>query len=88
MSAYHRVTFKPCAWTGAAEPDPKFPRGREVGGRGGHAETCKVKLPYPADEAGEYLVECSVCGASATVGAAGRADDPVALKVTCNSVRK
>jgi len=67
-------------------PDPRFPNGVVIDAPG-TSEFCKVKPEYPAPECGQWLISCSVCGASMMVTAAGRIDDPVEIHVSCKGTK-
>lgn len=64
------------------EADPNYPHGIELHCPG-VAVSCKVALPYPAPECGWWEVECLSCGYLMIVTAAGRADDPVSVRLPC-----
>lgn len=63
-------------------PHPDYPFGIAVdisqGGR-----TCTVALQYPAPGVGTWAILCNICGHVTTVTAAGRADDPTQLTMSC-----
>lgn len=44
---------------------------------------CFTPLPYPAPQCGHWLVECDECPFSVIITAAGRADDPISVRVAC-----
>ena len=65
-------------------PDPAYPKGiplDAVGAR--NCPSCTVELPYPAPECGMWRVDCTECGMSVLVSAAGRPDDPISVKLPC-----
>lgn len=64
-------------------PDPRFPRGREVGMPVYRRDACLLDLPYPAKGPGEYVVECSRCGQAGRAKTSGRADDPTMMRLVC-----
>lgn len=63
--------------------NPEYPNGIAVIAFGGE-HACTVKLPYPAPECGFYKVACAMCDSSVAVTAAGRADDPISVRMKCN----
>ena len=65
------------------EPDPAFPEGVDVVVSSKAANHCKSDLPYPAARCGAYSVVCEVCGFSAVITTAGRADDPRSIALPC-----
>jgi hypothetical protein len=65
------------------KPDPKYPDGMDLDISGGAMISCIIPLPYPAPRCGMYDVECKVCGFTAMVSVAGRADDPRSLRIPC-----
>lgn len=64
-------------------PNPAFPKGKDVDAAGGKQPRCRVALSYPAPRCGAWVANCSICGLSAMVTTAGRADDPRSLTVAC-----
>lgn len=65
--------------------NPAFPDGLHMDLVGeARVQKCFIKLPYPAKRCGHYDVRCAVCGFSAIVTTAGRADDPRSITVACN----
>src|SRR5262245_7441784 len=68
-----------------AKPDPRYPKGVDLDMSKGRGITgsCRTELPYPAPRCGQYVITCSICGLSAMVTTAGRADDPRSVKVAC-----
>jgi hypothetical protein len=67
------------------EPNPNFPNGVPVDVTHGAAMWCQTDLPYPAKRCGAYIVECISCGKTVLVTTAGRADDPVSVRLACLS---
>ena len=65
------------------DSDPRYPNGGAVDASDGADTTCQVALPYPAPQCGAFVVECPECGARAVITTAGRADDPVSVRVAC-----
>ena len=69
-------------------PNPEWPAGIRLDmtrhGEGG----CLYVLPYPAPRCGLYLITCRECGVAAAVTAAGRADDPVSVKLPCDKAKQ
>lgn len=80
----HRIEFTPSG-RGKAQcaPDPKYPHGIALDGTQSAGKTCKVELPYPAPECGMWRIDCDECSMSIIVTAAGRADDPISVKMSC-----
>ena len=64
-------------------PDPNYPFGIDLDVSKGAKATCTAKLPYPAKRCGVYIVQCQLCGFTAAVTTAGRADDPKSVKIPC-----
>lgn len=64
-------------------PNPAFPQGTDFDASGGAKRTCVVELPYPAKRCGVYVVQCEICGFSAAITTAGRADDPKSIRLPC-----
>lgn len=67
-------------------PDPECPEGIDINLAVAMHTTCKVSLPYPARRCGWYVIWCSVCGLSAAVTTAGRADDPRSVRLPCKPI--
>jgi hypothetical protein len=67
-------------------PNPAYPDGIDVDLCDGSKISCAASLPYPAECCGVWLVQCSVCSASAAITAAGRIDDPRNVKLKCCSL--
>lgn len=78
------ITFKPSG-RGAARcaADPEYPDGVRADGRTSPGAFCTIEFPYPAPECGMFLANCRECGFRIAVTAAGRADDPRSLTVSC-----
>ena len=66
-------------------PDPNYPYGIAIDLSAGHSPACEEVLAYPAPGVGTWLLVCDVCGYSAAVTAAGRADDPTKVLVPCKA---
>lgn len=67
----------------SSPPDPGAPHGVVVDLSNHAVRTCKTSLPYPARRCGTYVIACDVCGLTAAVTTAGRADDPYLVQVAC-----
>lgn len=77
------LEFKPSGRGKARCPtDPDWPNGKDLDISNSEI-SCKVDLPYPAEECGTWIIRCSACGMSLGVTAAGRPDDPKSIKVPC-----
>jgi hypothetical protein len=63
-------------------PNPKYPNGVDLDLTGGRPY-CETTLAYPAPRCGSYLIKCRVCGITAAITTAGRADDPRSVKLAC-----
>ena len=64
-------------------PDPDYPYGIAINLGRSRGPTCEAALPYPAPGVGTWFIVCERCGYSAAVTAAGRADDPTKVRVSC-----
>lgn len=64
-------------------PDPRYPYGLDVDLSNGSGITCVVRLKYPAPEIGFHRIECLICGLRTALSAAGRADDPRQITLSC-----
>ena len=65
-------------------PNPEYPAGIDLRApMAPGAPHCTIKLPYPAPECGQWLVECAACELSVLITAAGRPDDPKSVTVAC-----
>ena len=64
-------------------PDPNYPYGIALDVSKGAAATCDIFLDYPAPGVGTWIVRCDVCGYTAAITAAGRADDPTGVRLPC-----
>lgn len=76
------------AWVDAGRepqcsPNPIYPTGIDLDASGGLHQACTADLPYPAKRCGRYEVECKICGVTAVVTTAGRADDPRSVRLAC-----
>jgi hypothetical protein len=65
------------------EPDPAYPDGIDLDVTDGKKPSCKVILPYPANQVGAYLIDCTLCGMAVACTTAGRADDPRSILIPC-----
>ena len=63
-------------------PDPLYPHGVDVDLSNGAETVCSIKLPK-VTTTGLFIAACDVCGKKVGVTAAGRADDPRSLKISC-----
>lgn len=80
----HEVEFHASGRGKAQCPaNPEYPEGIAVIAFEGNG-ACVAKIPYPAPECGYFAVQCLLCGSSIAVTAAGRADDPVSVRMKCN----
>lgn len=82
---HHEVTFVPSG-RGKAQcpPNPDYPSGIAIDAAGDESVlSCVAQLPYPAPECGHWKIECGVCGLTVAATAAGRADDPISIRVPC-----
>jgi len=64
-------------------PDPRYPDGIEIDMAADAELICEVKLPYPAQRCGVYLVHCTQCGLETVITTAGRPDDPCSIRLPC-----
>lgn len=84
-----KVIFLPSGRGQAQCPsNPEYPDGIEIDASAPNRLSCTVLLPYPAPECGLWHLECSVCGKTFGITAAGRRDDPVSVKVECGPLVK
>lgn len=80
------VRFIDAGRTAQEKPDPKFPEGMPVNlAPHALAKTCTRNLPYPAPRCGQYSIRCRVCGFTAIITVAGRADDPRIITMPCKA---
>jgi len=77
------VTWLDAGRKAQCPPDPMYPNGLGLDLSAGADDTCRTKLRYPAPGVGAWLVNCTICGLTAYITAAGRADDPKLLTVAC-----
>lgn len=84
MEQAHKVKWIDAGREPQHPPWPQWPDGKDVDASLGAANTCTVKLPYPAKRCGRYEVRCKACGSSVAVTTAGRRDDPRSVKIACN----
>lgn len=64
------------------KPDAAYSDGMHVRLPAGQTG-CIVKLPYPAQRCGMFILTCNRCGASAAITTAGRPDDPRSFELRC-----
>ena len=64
-------------------PDPNYPYGIALDVSREGEPACECVLTYPAPGVGSWVLTCEVCGATAVVTAAGRADDPTKVRLPC-----
>jgi hypothetical protein len=69
-------------------PDPRYPTGCIVDLSEDCLPKCYVRLPYPAQRIGAYIVQCQVCGMRVAMTTAGRADDPKAVLIACHQKKE
>lgn len=86
MTAAHDIKFE-ASGRGKAQcpPDPDYPKGKAVDATLFGETGCVIELPYPAEECGLWVVRCGACGMSCGITAAGRSDDPISVKISCNN---
>ena len=65
------------------DPNPAYPKGKDIDGSAGAKQSCTVMLPYPAKRCGTYVIHCYRCGVRVGVTTAGRPDDPRSIKIGC-----
>jgi hypothetical protein len=65
------------------KPNPDFPDGKDMDVSFGADKTCTIKLPYPAQRCGVYVITCGKCGLRVGVTTAGRPDDPKSARIAC-----
>lgn len=70
------------------KPNPAWPNGVPLDATHEGEKGCIAPLPYPAKRCGVYRVRCSLCGATVAATTAGRADDPVSIKVPCAKTKQ
>jgi len=87
VSAKHEIRFLRSG-RGKAQcpPDPNYPNGVRVSMAREGEEFCDVALPYPAPECGMWEVSCTECHSETLISAAGRADDPISVRLRCKAV--
>lgn len=78
-----RVTWVDSGREPTQRPDPAHPDGIDLDLSKGQAKYCETDLPYPAKRIGAFLIRCQICGLSAWITTAGRADDPRSIKLAC-----
>lgn len=74
------------------KPNPDYPQGIDLDANKysalpGRVPTCVVKLPYPAERIGVYVITCQRCGFSTGCTTAGRVDDPRSITIPCKTRR-
>lgn len=65
------------------KPDPAYPNGIDLDLTNGRLSYCETVLAYPTPRCGAYHIKCRVCGITALITTAGRADDPRSVKLAC-----
>jgi hypothetical protein len=83
MSAFTKQWVWRSRLPAQSQPNPEFPYGLAMDLRTGPGLACKVALTYPAPGVGTWLLTCVNCGMTLAVTAAGRADDPTEVTITC-----
>lgn len=78
----HQIQWIDAGKKAQCSPNPDYPNGIALDASGKADKTCTVELPYPAKGVGAYMVSCS-CGQRVGCTTAGRADDPVSMKLAC-----
>lgn len=69
-------------------PNPDYPEGMDVDLTEPQATACQTAIPYPAECCGVWLLQCTACGTSVAVTAAGRPDDVRSVKIPCRTIRR
>ena len=65
-------------------PHPAYPHGIDIDlSRRGARSCLSIISPYPAPRCGWLEVKCDVCGYTALITVAGRADDPRSVRIPC-----
>lgn len=64
--------------------DPRYPQGVNLDISAGRMPCCAVKLPYPAQRCGYFVVTCDFCGQRVMITTAGRKDDPRSVRLACH----
>lgn len=83
----HDVRFRPSGRGKArCSANPAYPNGIAIN-LDEERKSCLVTLPYPAPECGHFVIDCHNCDMRVLVTAAGRADDPVSVRMPCALVR-
>jgi hypothetical protein len=80
--AKFRISFVDRAGPPRNATNPTYPNGLDIDLSQGKPG-CLTDLPYPAEERGKWLIECTQCGTNAMVTAAGRRDDPKTVRLQC-----
>lgn len=65
-------------------PNPDYPTGIALDLAPEKGPACLAELPYPAPCVGTWSIICQTCRRSIMVTAAGRADDPVSVRIGCD----
>jgi hypothetical protein len=80
-----KIKFRPSG-RGKAQcaSHPDYPNGIALDGTEDDEPACTAILPYPAPECGTWDVHCNLCLMNILITAAGRADDPISVKMPCN----
>lgn len=85
MASQFKIEFTNRRGPPRVAPDPAYPNGKDVDLSEGGA-TCATGIPYPAEERGVWLVECTRCGLRVGITAAGRPDDPRSARLPCRRI--
>lgn len=67
--------------------NPAYPDGITLDLTDGRTPCCRVTLPYPAPQVGQWVIVCDLCKLRVVGTAAGRKDDPRAIFVPCKGRR-
>ena len=70
------------------EPNPEYPKGKDVDVSRGRPSCYTEVTPYPAPRCGLILVKCNDCGMTVGLTCAGRPDDPRSVTVPCRKGRQ
>lgn len=83
----HKIEFLTNGRMPKCAPNPDYPNGKEVNIADKAEPFCEVDIPYPAECCGIWRIECTKCGISIGVTAAGRPDDPTKATFNCKQTR-